>query len=340
MPATFTTPLITVISGQTITASLWNNEYNNISTNFIPAGMDDASGTDPEMQTTADPYPASATSRPTSLLGEIYRLRYLVTQITGGTYWYVDPVVDLTTFKTRFDAHTHDGTANNGPQIAAAGLAANSVTTVKILDANVTVAKLAALSVDATKITTSAVGNGLTGGAGVALAVSVDSSTIEINAGALRVKDAGITSAKLATGILHVPLTNVSANITATTVNGTYGTVLSVSGSGTLKGITLKSFRSGGASGGATFSIRITLDGVQYVVAGLTSNNVAIYSIINAAWANTQPPTLANYFTSVLSAGTGADFNYGYKTSMLIELNATSFTDGNNGFYVCTSYEG
>lgn len=41
-------------------------------------------------------------------------------------------------------------------------------------------------------------GNGLTGGSGSALAVSVDDSTIEINSDSLRVKDAGITKAKLA----------------------------------------------------------------------------------------------------------------------------------------------
>ena len=44
--------------------------------------------------------------------------------------------------------HSHDGTAGEGPQIAAGGLASNAVTTVKITDANVTLAKMAANSVD------------------------------------------------------------------------------------------------------------------------------------------------------------------------------------------------
>lgn len=99
MPANFTIPLITVIPGQTITAALWNNEFENIDDNFIPSGMDDYSANDSEMQTATDPYPAAATSRPTSLQGEIERLRYQLAAILGETYWYIDPdtsIADLT----------------------------------------------------------------------------------------------------------------------------------------------------------------------------------------------------------------------------------------------------
>jgi len=59
-------------------------------------------------------------------------------------------------------------------------------------------AALANSCVTADKIATAVAGSGLTGGAGTALAVQVDGSTIEINADTLRVKDAGITQAKLA----------------------------------------------------------------------------------------------------------------------------------------------
>lgn len=58
----------------------------------------------------------------------------------------------------------------------------------RVKDAGVTAAKLAA----------AVAGNGLSGGAGTALAVNVDASTIEINTDILRVKDLGITTAKLA----------------------------------------------------------------------------------------------------------------------------------------------
>src|SRR5210317_1664388 len=44
--------------------------------------------------------------------------------------------------------HSHDGTSGEGPQIAAGGIASDAVTTAKILNANVTLAKMAANSVD------------------------------------------------------------------------------------------------------------------------------------------------------------------------------------------------
>jgi hypothetical protein len=124
-----------------------------------------------------------------------------------------------------------DSTATNGIKwgtVVAAGLASDSVTTakiandavttVKILDANITTAKiandavtadkivsgavgtseLASASVTAAKVATEVAGSGLVGGAGDALAVNVDDSTIEIQSDALRVKDSGITTAKIA----------------------------------------------------------------------------------------------------------------------------------------------
>jgi hypothetical protein len=53
-------------------------------------------------------------------------------------------------------------------------------------------------AVDSSKIASTVAGNGLGGGAGSALSVNVDDSTIEINADTLRIKDDGVTSAKLA----------------------------------------------------------------------------------------------------------------------------------------------
>lgn len=78
-------------SNEILTASDLNNEFDNLINNATPAGLDDASANAAAMQTTADPYPASAASLPTSLEGEIQRLRYLIQQITGKTYWYYDP---------------------------------------------------------------------------------------------------------------------------------------------------------------------------------------------------------------------------------------------------------
>jgi len=53
-------------------------------------------------------------------------------------------------------------------------------------------------AVDESKLAASVAGAGLTGGAGAALAVGVDGTTLEINADALRVKDLGISTGKVA----------------------------------------------------------------------------------------------------------------------------------------------
>ena len=62
--------------------------------------------------------------------------------------------------------------------------------------------------------------NGLSGGAGTALAVNVDDSTIEINTDALRVKDAGITSAKLASAVAGNGLSGGAGTALAVNVDG------------------------------------------------------------------------------------------------------------------------
>lgn len=82
----------TWITGQTLTASDLNAEFDNVLNNLTPTGIDDASTDAAAMRTTVDPYPASTESLPTSLAGELHRLRYMIQQITGMTYWYQDPV--------------------------------------------------------------------------------------------------------------------------------------------------------------------------------------------------------------------------------------------------------
>ena len=100
MAAQFTIPLITVIPGQLIASSLWDNEWQNLNTNFIPAGMDSYSDTDAQMQIQTNPYPGSVTSHATSLGGEIERIRYQISQILGPTtpaYWYAAAPTNLQT---------------------------------------------------------------------------------------------------------------------------------------------------------------------------------------------------------------------------------------------------
>lgn len=332
-----------VIAGQLITASLWNGmELNIINNGLIPAGIDDYSATDGEMQTATDPFPAGATSRPTSLQGELERIRYQLANITGETYWYNDPDVTIAAMKTNFDAHTHDGTSNNGPQIdtdgiaddaitrpkigpdaisydeiaddairrehivngeviagklgsdsvSAANLASNAVvtskiedlavttgkindlaittakiadsnvTTAKIADSNVTTAKIADANVTADKLAAAVAGNGLAGGAGTALSVNVDDSTIEISSDSLRVKDSGIVTAKIAdTNVTEAKLAaavvaKLGQNIGLVTIvsSSTNGDLVNYSGQGKLKGVCVQ------AGSNATFSV--VIDGV------------------------------------------------------------------------------
>jgi hypothetical protein len=82
-------------TGETLTASDLNAEFDNILTNLTPAGIDDESANTTAMQATTDPYPAASESLATTLQGEIQRLRYVIKQITGEAQWYIDPDTDL-----------------------------------------------------------------------------------------------------------------------------------------------------------------------------------------------------------------------------------------------------
>lgn len=100
MSAQFTIPLQTVIPGQLIASSLWNGEWANLNTNFIPAGMDSYSDTDAQMQIQTAPFPGSVTSHASSLGGEIERIRYQISAIIGKTYWYNAPTVSIETMQS------------------------------------------------------------------------------------------------------------------------------------------------------------------------------------------------------------------------------------------------
>jgi hypothetical protein len=82
---------------ETLTDSDLNAEFDNILNNLTPAGIDDESASDAAARATTDPYPAAAISKATSLQGELQRLRYIIAQITGETYWYIDPDNNIAT---------------------------------------------------------------------------------------------------------------------------------------------------------------------------------------------------------------------------------------------------
>lgn len=187
MPATFPIPLIVVIPGQLIAASLWNNEWTNIYNNFIPAGVDGYSQTDVIMQTQTDPYPGNVVSHASSLAGELERLRFTIAGLSGKTYWYQPPTKTNEALNTFDLNHTHTGTTD-GTNIPTAGLANLAVTT----------AKIAAAAVDETKIAASVAGHGLVGGAGSPLDINYDGVTLDVQSDILLIKDLGVSNAKLA----------------------------------------------------------------------------------------------------------------------------------------------
>ena len=96
---------------------------------------------------------------------------------------------------------------------------ASQIATSEIGDSQVTEAKLNA----------SVAGSGLNGGAGSPLAVNVDSSTIEINSDTLRIKDSGVTPAKLSAPVFGFDVFSK---------NGSSGTWDDVSGVVTVTGLT------------------------------------------------------------------------------------------------------
>jgi hypothetical protein len=97
---------------EVLTASDLNAEFDNILNNLTPAGVDDASATTTAMRTTADPYPGGVASLPTSLEGELQRLRYVIQQITKETYWYIDP----SSIPKMFTGYTTRDIATTGDQ--------------------------------------------------------------------------------------------------------------------------------------------------------------------------------------------------------------------------------
>lgn len=117
--------------------------------------------------------------------------------------------------------------------VDASALGSNAVTSVKINAAAVTSAKIASAAVDENKLASSVAGNGLAGGAGSALSVNVDDSTIEINTDALRLKDGGITNAKLGSSIIATSNVQDDAITSAKIGAAFYQEVSQISGSST-----------------------------------------------------------------------------------------------------------
>ena len=90
------------------------------------------------------------------------------------------------------------------------GIDAGTAITVTDPDTATPTVSVSDAGITGTQLNASVAGAGLAGGAGSALSVNVDDSTIEINADSLRVKDSGVTLAKIANQANSTILGNVS----------------------------------------------------------------------------------------------------------------------------------
>lgn len=98
--------------------------------------------------------------------------------------------------------------------------------TLRLKDAGVTTAKLGSQAVTAAKLGNDVAGSGLGGGSGTALSVNVDNSTIEVNADTLRLKDAGVSTAKLAG--TSVTAAKLGSDVAGSGLTGGNGSALAV----------------------------------------------------------------------------------------------------------------
>ncbi len=97
-------------SGEILTAADLNNTVTTINSAMEPESIDDYSANNAEMQIATDPYPAGVESKATDIAGELARIRYLLAQITGETYWYIDPDSNIASIVG--GSQTYTGTNN------------------------------------------------------------------------------------------------------------------------------------------------------------------------------------------------------------------------------------
>lgn len=170
-----------------------------------------------------------------------------------------------------------------------------------ITDGAVTADKIGSGAVTEAKLNASVAGNGLAGGGGTALSVNVDNSTIEINADALRLKDAGITAAKLGTdsvvtakiqdAAVTVPKIDIPAftaytptfKMGTTTLSGMTGFYMKIGKLVFVRLATSTSFNSSAATGAYTVTLPFAVNGNAYgpgYIWGQATNGTYYYNTV------------------------------------------------------------
>lgn len=119
--------------------------------------------------------------------------------------------------------------------IVTAGITDESVTTAKIADTAVSTAKVADGAVTAIKLAATVAGDGLVHSTTTGLAVNVDGSTLEISTDQVRIKDSGVTNAKLA----NTTYSNIKGTAISDLCGRAYATVAQTIQTGTVTQVNL-----------------------------------------------------------------------------------------------------
>lgn len=85
----------TWVSAEDVTYSDLNAEFDNVLTAMQPLLIDDYSTNSTQMQVQTDPGEVGTESLSTTLAGEIARLRFMLSELSGETYWYTSPAASL-----------------------------------------------------------------------------------------------------------------------------------------------------------------------------------------------------------------------------------------------------
>lgn len=75
-------------TGTILTAAIYNGDHQNHIDNQTPAGTDDYSINASQMATVSDPGESGSESLPTSLGGELERLRFIIAEMKNASLWY------------------------------------------------------------------------------------------------------------------------------------------------------------------------------------------------------------------------------------------------------------
>jgi hypothetical protein len=90
----------TWVSTEDVTHSDLNAEFDNVITNFVPLMVDDYSANATQMKVQTDPGELGSESLATTLAGELARIRSVLAELKGKTYWYQSSSYSLETLGT------------------------------------------------------------------------------------------------------------------------------------------------------------------------------------------------------------------------------------------------